>query len=258
MTNPHGSFIWYELITRDAAKALDFYTRVVGWQSHASRGAGFTYHHLRAPDGADVGGIMEMADGPPPGWLAYIGVEDVDRQAERVKAAGGTVHVPPTDIPDVGRFALVADPHGAAFYIMRGFSEDSSTAFDHRAPGHIGHNELYAGNLDEAFVFYAGQFGWRKGQSMDMGEMGIYQLFNRSDDFPLGGMMTKPAHMQRPAWLPYINVPDIESAAARVREAGGNVVMGPHDVPDGSRIIMGTDPEGAMFALVGPGRQREE
>lgn len=255
MANPHGSFIWYELITGDAAKALDFYMKVVGWETHSSDGAGFTYHHLRAPDGQDVGGIMEMADGPPPGWLGYIGVSDVDGQVEQIEAAGGSVHVPPTDIPDVGRFAMVADPQGAPFYVMRGDHEGPSTAFAADAPGHVGHNELHAADGAAAFDFYAGQFGWKKGEAMDMGPMGLYQLFNLSDGTPLGGMMTKTPEMPRPMWLPYINVEEIDAAAERVRDNGGCVVMGPHEVPGGSRIIMGTDPEGALFALVAPPRK---
>ena len=252
MANPHGSFIWYELISRDAKRALDFYTRVVGWETHASDDAGFTYHHLRARDGEDVGGGMEMPDGPPPGWLGYIGVNDVDGQVKAIEQAGGSVHVPPTDIPNVGRFALVADPQHVPFYVMRGDHEEASTAFAADRPGHFGWNELHAQDGPAAFDFYSGQFGWRKGEGMDMGAMGIYQLFDLSDGTAAGAVMTKTPQMPTAMWLPYINVDDIDAAAQRVRDNGGSVAMGPHDVPGGSRIIQGFDPEGALFALVAP------
>jgi predicted enzyme related to lactoylglutathione lyase len=79
--------------------------------------------------------------------------------------------------------------------------------------------------------------------------MGIYQLF-ATGDVPVGGIMTKPAVIPMPYWGYYFNVDGIDAAAARVTAAGGTVINGPHQVPGGQWIVQGTDPQGAVFALV--------
>ena len=115
------------------------------------------YRILTAPDGQGVGGLMTLPDGAPmkPGWFCYIGVQDVDRSAEKIKSLGGSVHLGPQDIPGVGRFAMVADPQGMAFYIMRGDSQQDSRAFHVTAPGHCGWNELVTRDHKAALAFTA-------------------------------------------------------------------------------------------------------
>ena len=87
---------------------------------------------------------------------------------------------------------------------------------------------------------------------MDMGPMGIYQLFKAGGDEAIGGMMTKLDAMPVPFWLYYFNVAGIDAAAKAVEAGGGQVLNGPHEVPGGDFILQGLDPQGAMFALVGP------
>jgi len=86
--------------------------------------------------------------------------------------------------------------------------------------------------------------------------MGVYQMFGPagSDGASIGGIMTKTAETPHPHWLYYVNVEAIDAAAARVASAGGRVVNGPMEVPGGSWIINGIDPQGALFALVAPKR----
>jgi uncharacterized protein len=120
-------------------------------------------------------------------------------------------------------------------------------------PGHVGWHELYAANGAEAFAFYSKFFGWTKADALDMGAMGIYQIF-AIENTPAGGIMTKMEAMPIPFWLFYFNVENINAAAQRVKAAGGQVVLGPHQVPGGSWIIQCGDPQGAMFALVEPHR----
>ncbi len=119
-------------------------------------------------------------------------------------------------------------------------------------PGTIGWHELYAGEWQSAFAFYAKMFGWTKAMAHDMGEKGgVYQLFASGAD-PVGGMMTKPPAIPRPYWGYYFNVPAVDAAADRVKAAGGKVINGPHEVPGPMYIIQCTDPQGAYFALVAP------
>lgn len=250
------SFFWYELMTTDPDAAKSFYSRVVGWTPEEWAGGGYTVMNA---GGRGVAGIMaipkEAAEaGSPPMWYGYIYTGDVDAATERLRQAGGTVHREPDDIPDVGRFSVVADPQGAFFMLMTPRGEDQPPV-PMTTPGHIGWHELSAADGPTAFDFYAGQFGWVKGEAMGMGEQGVYQLFAAEPGGePVGAVMTKMPDMPMPAWLFYFNVEGIDAAIDRINAGGGKVMMGPHPVPGDAWIVVGTDPQGAMFALVAPRR----
>ena len=254
MAVSNARFVWYELMTSDVAAAGKFYANVVGW---GSRDAGMPDPYtLMLVGDAQVAGLMGTpaelrAAGRPPAWSGYIAVDDVEATAAHVLEAGGKVLHPGTDIPGIGRFAVVADPQGASFMLFKPLRNDPPPMPPAGAPGTVGWHELMAGDGKAAFGFYSALFGWTKGEALDMGEMGVYQLFH-IDGVPAGGMMTKPADMPAPAWGYYFNVDDIDAAAARVREQGGEVLMGPHQVPGGSWIVNGRDPQGGMFALLQP------
>lgn len=120
-----GTFVWNELMTPDADGAKKFYGELLGWsaadvQVQSPEGP-FTYTLFKKDD-RDCGGMMKM-DGPmwqgvPPHWMAYVEVADVDAAAAKVTALGGKVCVPPTDIPDIGRFCVINDPAGATLSLM--------------------------------------------------------------------------------------------------------------------------------------------
>ena len=123
LVNDPGTFGWNELGTRDTAAAKAFYAAVFDWsyEDEESERAGI-YTVWKAGD-AMVGGMLdlgalEMPAEVPPHWLVYFGVEDTDAAVEKVKSGGGDVRFGPVDVP-VGRFAVVADPFGAAFAVMR-------------------------------------------------------------------------------------------------------------------------------------------
>jgi predicted enzyme related to lactoylglutathione lyase len=191
--------------------------------------------------------------GARPAWIGYVGVDDVDGFAERVKAAGGTIHKPAEDIPGVGRFAVVADPQGASFVLFKGSGGQPPQRPASDVPGMPSWNELHAGEWQSAFAFYADLFGWTKAEAVDMGPMGTYQLF-AAGSAPIGGMMTKSESIPAPFWLHYFSVDAIDAATARLTGKGGRVLHGPHQVPGGSWIVQCQDPQGAMFALVSPSR----
>jgi predicted enzyme related to lactoylglutathione lyase len=251
MANPNGTPIWYELITIDPDVAQKFYADVVGWSIADSGMAGSDdYRILTAPDGLGVGGLTMLPEGAPmkPGWYAYIGVQDVDGTAEEIKRLGGSVDMGPQDIPGVGRFAMVADPQGMRFYIMRGDSPEGSKAFG-MAPGHCGWNELVTSDHEAALVFYGTLFDWENKESMSMGEMGDYCFVDHAGQ-RLGAVMTAGAGWPT-RWSYYFTVPSIEAAAERVKAGGGTIHQGPHEVPGGAWIILGADPQGLAFALSG-------
>ena len=253
--NPQpAQFVWYDVMTTDTQAAEAFYRQAIGWTTQDS-GMPERKYTLLSAGPTQVGGLMPIPDeaakmGARPAWMGYIGVDDVDAYAARVKAAGGAIHRPPEDIPGIGRFAVAADPQGAAFILFRGSLDEAPAPAAPGTPGHIGWHELHASDGAKAFDFYAGLFGWTKDQAMDMGAMGVYQLF-AAGGAAIGGMMTKMPEVPVPNWLYYFNVDAVDAAVARIKAAGGQVINGPMEVPGGSWIAQALDPQGAMFAIVG-------
>ncbi|MCX5519593.1 VOC family protein [Kaistia defluvii] len=257
MTGQASRFVWYELMTTDPAGARLFYGSVVGWGTRDASQPGMAYTLFTVGENP-VAGLMDLPGqarkaGAPPNWIGYVSVADVDAAAARAASLGGAVHVPPADIPQVGRFAVVSDPQKAVFTLfsplpMQVPPEDPEPG----TPGHIGWHELYAEDWQRAFEFYAAMFGWQKGEPIDMGDMGTYQLFTTANgSMPIGGMFDKPRHMPAPFWLFYFNVDDIDAALTRVDGGGGKRLNGPMQVPDGDWVAQYMDPQGAIFALVG-------
>ncbi len=117
----HGAFSWSELMTSDPAAALQFYRGLFGWSSDVMPMPQGDYHVVKAGDTA-IGGIMKMppeAGAMPPCWGVYVTMQNVDACTQKVTALGGRVLHPPTDIPGVGRFAVIADPQGAWLNVMQ-------------------------------------------------------------------------------------------------------------------------------------------
>jgi len=258
MTISSGKFIWYDQMSNDLPGSEKFYSEVVGW-SLAANTMNDQAYTLLAVGKTMVGGLMPIpADaaksGARPTWMGYISVDNVDAYARKLTAAGGTIFRDPTDIPNVGRFAVVGDPHDAGFVLFRPNGEPPPGGPPAPGtPGTIGWHELQAGDLNSAFAFYSGLFGWTKSDAIAMGPMGAYQIFN-IDDVQAGGMMTKTPQTPQPFWLYYINVEAIDAAAARATKAGGKICNGPLEVPGGQWIVQCLDPQGAMFAMVAPQR----
>jgi predicted enzyme related to lactoylglutathione lyase len=246
-----GQFVWYELMTTDPDAAQAFYSDVVGWTAADSGMPDMSYTLFKAGD-QEVAGLMELPQeareaGGRPFWLGYVAVDDTDASAEKVKETGGTIHRMPADIPGVGRFALVADPQGAVFALFTG-AEECESAPPRDTLGHGGWSELLATDWESAFDYYANLFPWTKGDAIDMGPKGVYQLFAQGDD-AIGGMMTKPEQVPVPFWLYYFIVDGIDAAKGRVEAANGQVLIDPMEVPGGGWIVQCIDPQGAMFAL---------
>jgi len=249
----HGQFIWYELLTSDPAAAIPFYTQVVGWGTQTWEG-GATPYTMWTTEDMPVGGTMKLPDeataaGAPTHWLPYVGTQDVDATAKKVKDLGGQVLREPDDIPSVGRFAVLADPQGAVFAVYKPQSEPPAAAMGPPRPGRFSWHELATTDHEAAFDFYSQLFGWEKTDAMDMGEMGTYQMYGR-DERTLGGMFNKPSEMPGPpAWLCYVMIDDVNAGVERVKQHGGQVLNGPMEVPGGDQIAQCMDPQGGAFSI---------
>lgn len=122
LVNEPGAFSWNELETRDPAAAKEFYGAVFGWEFDEQEGPGGMAYNVARIGEDRVAGMADISgrvpDEVPAHWLTYFSVEDADAMVEKVGAAGGAVHFGPIDIA-VGRFAMVADPAGAAFAVIK-------------------------------------------------------------------------------------------------------------------------------------------
>ncbi len=256
--NPQGDFIWYELMTPDPEGSKAFYDTVVGWTISDAEPA-YNGYRMIGVEGGFAGGVLPLTDemrqhGARPTWLGYIHVNDVDQSLASIEQAGGKTLLPGTDIPNVGRIAMVADPQGAPFYVMKpippaGKEGEPSDVFSPDKTGRCAWNELLTSDPVAARRFYGEQFGWTSDDFMDMGEYGEYRFFDHHGlrlGAVAGTMQGQPPH-----WRYYFRVPSVSAAKDTVEAKGGKVVMGPMEVPGGDHIIIGIDPQGAEFALVG-------
>lgn len=253
MKTPTGEFIWYELMTTDADAACRFYGDLLGWHAADSGMPEMDYRMLSIGN-VPVGGVLQLTDemlggGARPGWLGYVEVADVDAAAAAIELDGGSLTLAPRDIPNVGRFAMIGDPQQIPLYIMHSTSEDSSMAFEADAVGHCAWNELATPDLAAALRFYTKHFGWTRGEKMPMGDLGDYQMFD-ANGRTIGGMMSAGPAGSPPMWRFYFRVAGLAEAVKKTTAAGGQVVHGPQEVPGDDEIIVGVDPQGAMFALV--------
>jgi len=249
--NPGGRFVWFDLLTTDPAAAISFYTKLVGWEIQVWPGE--VPYSMWATNGAPIGGVGQLTAedvtaGAHPSWRAYITTPDADATTAAATQLGGRVVVPPQSIPTVGRFATLADPQGAVF---AAFTQETPSA-EREGPipqGEFSWHELATSDAVAAFEFYRTLFGWQKTSEMDMGAQGKYQMFGRGTEV-LGGIYNAaPNHPQPPAWLHYIRVADVDRSALQIPRLGAKVTNGPMDVPGGSRILQGLDPQGGAFAI---------
>lgn len=260
--NPQGDFIWYELMTADAGQSKAFYGAVVGWNIGEGVVEFGGYRMIGRSDGGSAGGVLPITDemrqhGARPGWLGYINVDNVDEKVAAVEAAGGHTLMAPTDIPSVGRIALVADPQGAPFYVMKPIPpadkpEARSDVFSPTEIQRCAWNELVTTDLDAARRFYPEQFGWELGDVMPMGPMGDYQ-FIKQEGQVIGAMFAPPD--RPPAWRFCFRVENLERSIEAIRSGGGEILFGPAEVPGGGMIVQATDPQGAFFMIIEGGQR---
>ena len=259
-----GAFIWYELMTDDIPAARRFYREVVGW-TIAAEGqpipTGTSYRMITRSDGGNAGGLLDLtdamkADGAKPGWIAYIHHPDVDAALPTVTAAGGTIHMPPMDMPDLGRMAMVADGQGAAFYVMTPSPppdrpQATSDVFDVEKAQHFRWNELWTTDQKAAVALYHELFGWTQDGAMPMGEMGDY-LFIQNDGVGIGAVGKAQPGGEGSRWQFFAGVDNIDRAAEAVTATGGKLLGEPQQIPGGEYSVYAHDPAGATIGLVGP------
>ena len=249
-------FVWHDLNTHDVEGAKRFYGDLFGWSFDASGNE--AYHHVNA--GAQmIGGIRrkDAVEPGPPSWLGYVLVDDVPDAVERVTAADGRVYMPPTTMPDVGTFAVVADPTGGVVAPWRSArAEANEEACAPPANHTFCWDELLTTDPALAAKFYSAVFGWdeesQESGAQEMGEAGDYALLTRpgvTDPTRGGkpalaaGVVKAPPALPYSFWLPYVRVECVDAAAERAAQLGASVTVPPTDVPNLGRFCSFADPQ---------------
>lgn len=245
-----GGPCWTELGTSDLEAAKSFYADLFGWRPETDprqEAGGYTVAHLGDAAVAAISPLYQESQ--PVAWNVSFAVADADAAADAVQAAGGAVVLGPMDVFDMGRFAVAFDPGGAAFQLWQARAFPGAGLFN--APGALGWVELMTRAPDRATEFYTTVFGWSVNASEHYTQWGL-------DGADFGGMVAmddKFPHEVPAHWLPYFAVEDVDATANAAVGAGGTMLMEPTSVPDGPRIAVLRDPQGAGFGVYPAGEE---
>lgn len=233
-----------DLLTPDVRRAAGFYSAVFGWEFEFSPGGDYAYGTLNGEPVASIVDLEDAIEGAEGLWLPSIAVRDVKTAVNAVYANGGSVLEGPEDLPGRGRYALVEDPSGAAFMVLRTETGDPQRA---AVAGRWVWDELWTNDVDAAVTFYQTVFDYRSVAFTD-GAGGVHRVMGR-DRTPLAGVVKLPLPEVEPTWLAYLEVGDVDASARQVLKAGGAVLVPPGRGGLNEDIAIVADPTGGVFAL---------
>jgi hypothetical protein len=243
----HGVPSWVDLGTPDIPKAIEFYSSLFGWQIEQGppETGGYSMCLMR---GKPVAGLGPQMNPGPPYWTTYVTVNSADDALAKATAAGGKVLMEGMDVMDVGRMGIIADPVGAVISVWEPKAHIGAGIVNE--PNSYGWSELVTTDIPASKEFYGAVFGWGSETHGEGGPMAYteWKVGGRS----VAGMMQKPPMMPAevpPHWGVYFTVDGTEAAMDKVKELGGQVIMGPMDVEPG-KIAVVSDPQGAFFNII--------
>ncbi|MEV0986031.1 VOC family protein [Streptomyces sp. NPDC049949] len=254
-----GSPVWLDLGSPDTAGAVGFYGSVFGWTftDLGPDAGGYGFFQVGGKTVAALGPLTE--EGAGSAWMIHFHADDIQATVSAVRSGGGKIRMEPMDVMGEGWLAQATDPQGAEFAIWQPgktaglglVSEENTLVWA----------ELHAPDPAAAITFYNGVFGWR---SQDMETPGMtYRVLSLKDgdqqQTSFGGIAPMGdgagAGVEKPRWVPYFNVADVDAVVSAASGNGGSVLMPAADVPDVGRIAWVADPSGAVFALLKPDPQ---
>lgn len=250
-----GKFVWIDLVAADVAAAEKFYGGLFGW-TFTRVGDGPARYTLAYQEGYPVAGIAARAPAPEPRatqarqawWIAYMSVDDVDRAAADVIARGGRTLIPARTLEGRGRMAVLADPDGAPFGLLKSSSGDPP---DFRAePGEWIWAVYQSPDAARAAAFYQDVGKYEVVPGEPVGDAGTFGL--QADGFARASLVEIPPGRTelRPEWIYFVRVADVAASVAKAVALGGRVVAPPRpDLLDG-RLAVITDPGGAPLGLM--------
>ncbi len=252
-----GEFAWVNLLTTDIDAAARFYGDLIGWEFEPAPGppeetGGFGFFTYEGKQVAGGGSIQQ--EGQPPAWSSHIKTSDIDAATQRVRDGGGTVLTQPFEIlGGAGRMAVCQDTEGAVFSLFEPGGHNGAELVNEI--GAWTWNNLMTRDVGRARDFYRKVFGWETTHSDEAPpDVLMWQVEGQRWPEGLGGLMGMGSDMPLeapPHWQVYFLVPDLDAAIEKTKNAGGNLLFGPLEVPV-AKLAVFTDPQGAAFALMEP------
>lgn len=257
-----GKVVWHDLLTHDAAAAREFYGGLFGWSFEESKEAAGRYWNITR-EGEVIGSVFaaDPDELDSPLWLVSVSAPDVDGAASRARDLGAAITVEPTDLPNRGRYAVLEDPQGAFFVLLRSTSGDPRDDQDIESGDWLW-NELWTTDAPGAVEFYEGLLEYRSreiasrledvaegeyGEAVAEGDLPVVFFAMYADEKPRAGIHQLPGEGV-PHWLPYVAVSDVAAATERAAELGAEVLLPPEAVNNGEAAIL-VDPTGAPFGV---------
>jgi uncharacterized protein len=244
-----GKWVWAEMFTEDADAAVQFYGKVFGWSFQAFRAQRGPGYRLALSDGEPVGGVLEREQTrekkPGSRWLGMISVPDVKVAARYAAEHRGKVVMPPRVLPGRGEVALLEDPEGAAFGVIRSSAGDP--------PDYLAADkqwvwvELWARDPQAMAQFYSGLAGYEIAAVKRPDGSSGYVL--ASGGYARCGIVASPAPKVAPAWVPYLRVEDVKAVATQAEQAGARLLVPPAPAIREGRVALIVDPTGAAIGL---------
>ena len=162
--HPAGSFCWIELATTDQKAAKDFYSSLFGWSPQDSPVGPSEFYTIFKLEGRDAAAGYTLREdqrthGVPPNWMIYITVDNADQAAAKAKQLGATMVMPPFDVMDLGRMAVIQDPTGAHFCVWQAAKNTGIGIAG--VSGSLCWADLSTPDPKRAADFYSALFGWQ-------------------------------------------------------------------------------------------------
>ena len=246
---PDGLFSWVDLATTDTDAAKAFYTGLFGWDAvgvETDRGPIYTMYQIEGHTVAGMGPLPPdmQAQGVPPIWSSYVKHDDVDSIVAKAAEAGGTVTMPPMDVMEEGRMAMIQDPSGAMFGVWQPKNHIGAALVNQ--PNTLFWNELQTHDVEACKAFYSAVFGWAN-ETDGTG----YVAFSQDKRVQAGMMKIDPSWGEVPPhWGVYFMVDDVEATTAKVKELGGIVLVPPTPAGDMGHFSLVQDPQGGTFTVM--------
>ena len=244
-----GTPSWVDLQTTDVDAAKEFYGGLLGWKFDDQPMPEGGVYSMALVGSDTVAAIapqnpMQVEMNIPPMWNTYIAVDNVDDAVSKAGAAGGTILMPATDVPDAGRMAFVADPTGAAVGLWQASGHIGATLVNE--PNTLAWNELTTADNARALPFYRAVAGIESAESK-MGDFDYTLL--KVDGADVGGATSPQMEGVPNHWHVWFAVADTDAFASAATAAGGSLLVDPMDIPIG-RIATIRDPQGAVFSIL--------
>ncbi len=245
-----GLIVWYDLMSTDPSVTDAFYAELFGWEADAESAMPNGYRGWNQ-DGQPFGGVLPWDAALGSGsWMIYVQISALDTLVNLAEDLGGAVHVEATEIPGIGRFAIVADPTGAPVYLFELPPDRRAPASTYgRGDGFPIWNELITTGLDAATKFYEGLVGWTM-VPISPGEHPY--TIARTGGVAAAGIYQPEVAPAHSVWIVSFQTSDIDASIAKVQELGGRVIHPVNDAPGIGRTAWAADPTGAVFGLMQP------